>query len=179
MGLGHRPGPALRRQAFQVYREFDRWFARLTPGRGPGGPQRIGRGRARSVASPDGSLGRGSMGRAETLRSGVARSGLFTPPGAPGTPTSTRTGPVAKQTFLTVGDWAREQKARFKGMAKLPEGWLRAISRSSGQIYHVNQRTGGTQYNEPTKPAEGGLSPSPSLPRPSPSPSLPRLPRRG
>jgi len=52
-------------------------------------------------------------------------------------------------TRLTMGQWEAEQARRFAGLPPLPEGWLRALSRSTGRIYYVNSATGESQFEEP------------------------------
>jgi len=52
-------------------------------------------------------------------------------------------------TRLTMEQWEAEQVKRFAGLPPLPEGWLRALSRSTGRIYYVNSATGESQFEEP------------------------------
>jgi len=49
----------------------------------------------------------------------------------------------------TVDGWATAQSRLFKGLSKLPEGWIRMRSKSSGLIYFYNVDTGESSPNEP------------------------------
>eukprot|EP00747_Dinoflagellata_sp_TGD_P065098 gnl/TRDRNA2_/TRDRNA2_154206_c0_seq1.p1 gnl/TRDRNA2_/TRDRNA2_154206_c0~~gnl/TRDRNA2_/TRDRNA2_154206_c0_seq1.p1 ORF type:complete len:629 (+),score=191.10 gnl/TRDRNA2_/TRDRNA2_154206_c0_seq1:225-1889(+) len=67
----------------------------------------------------------------------------------------------------TVEQWAKAQRALFKGESPLPEGWIRATSRTSGQIYFINSKTGETQYEVPKFAAVNSTAgvPGPQTPR--------------
>lgn len=139
-------------QIFQVFRELSGWSVRLCPG-------------LTAAATATGAASTGSPGAAARTRSP-------TPPlrgSSPGRPLSSFS-PVPQRSHsptygaggdaggspggFTVADWAREQSSRFKGLPPLPSGWLRAVSRSTGQIYYVNEKTGRTQFHPPRRVAE-------------------------
>lgn len=48
----------------------------------------------------------------------------------------------------TIGQWEAEQEA-FADQIKLPAGWLRIKSRSSGEVYYYNKRTQEATFEQP------------------------------
>eukprot|EP00746_Dinoflagellata_sp_MGD_P016379 gnl/MRDRNA2_/MRDRNA2_136941_c0_seq1.p1 gnl/MRDRNA2_/MRDRNA2_136941_c0~~gnl/MRDRNA2_/MRDRNA2_136941_c0_seq1.p1 ORF type:complete len:508 (+),score=117.62 gnl/MRDRNA2_/MRDRNA2_136941_c0_seq1:60-1583(+) len=53
----------------------------------------------------------------------------------------------------TVEQWSKAQEEEFRHLPALPDGWLRAKSRTHGKIYYVNKRTGQSQFDMPTATA--------------------------
>merc|ERR1719433_122505 len=48
----------------------------------------------------------------------------------------------------TVAEWEKEQN-QFADQPKLPPGWLRITSKSTGQIYYFNKDTQETTFDAP------------------------------
>jgi len=55
----------------------------------------------------------------------------------------------------TVNQWEEEQ-SQFKDQPRLPPGWLRIKSRSSGEIYFFNKATKETTFDVPSEPLPEG-----------------------
>jgi len=56
-----------------------------------------------------------------------------------------------QQPARSVEDWAKDQQ-QFSHLPKLPDGWIRVKSRTTGAIYYCYTETGETILDEPTGP---------------------------
>mmetsp|Transcript_42200 Transcript_42200/g.77303 ORF Transcript_42200/g.77303 Transcript_42200/m.77303 type:complete len:225 (-) Transcript_42200:168-842(-) len=59
--------------------------------------------------------------------------------------------PVLAPGIRTKEDWAQDQ-SQFAHLPKLPDGWIRAKSRTTGDIYFCFLETGETSFTQPTGP---------------------------
>lgn len=59
----------------------------------------------------------------------------------------------AESANKTASDWAADQ-AQFAHLPPLPAGWMRVVSRSTGEVYYYCPETNETTFDKPTQAAE-------------------------